>query len=924
MGCQEEIKEIQAEILKEAGGRIAKDLGRSLSIISGMVFVRTARFIMELIQNAEDALIDAEYPGEMEIVVSDKRVKVTHNGKPFTREDVDAICGVRSTKKPERGTLGYMGIGFKSVFKITDSPQIFSGCYAFKFDKNYWREENYRALWPIIPIPISLENITETVPTNKTTFILPFRSRECYDAVKDEVKRLGPHLFMFLKKLSKLTILDEVTGERKVFEWYIRQTEKLSPNLEVKKIHVVEDGKLRRFLVFSGVFAVPDKVKMDRFTQEAKRGGVVAREVSIAFPLDEKEERLVNIEEVGWVYGGLYSFLPLEEAVSGAPFLIQGDFIVQPGREAINYEAEWNKWMMECVGEIATKAIEYFWKNPKFCGQYIPFFQIKPGYGDFYTKLIEPYLKRKIEEKLRDSYVPAVDGTIVPLSKAVKITEEVEVFIQKGLLRKEDLNTIFKEDGLNFIGKDVNTGTLNIKKLTLKNLHNRELIEKKLKEGVGLDFLIELYREADKGNLYSIADYYDSRFCWYVIDRELNITYTNITYFSSLPKEVEELLEGVPSAKEVLGEYKFVHPKLEASIKDPLEKAGVKRVSYKEICEKVVIPRVSIHSPKPTTDDAKNQLKAWTYMLKKGGIYPDDEIWVLDRNGEARSSVELFLPLEGKNKLEEYEKAGIRFVDLDAYVSVDREQDREKAKQEWIYFFNRLKIRSPKEDRRSIEIVLRKVGKDAPKLNKEDLITCTKILKELSETFPDVELPPIQVLTDKEEIEISENVYFSSKYEPEQDWQKQNLVKVGSFISDKYLEEGDVKGWREFFRKVKVREKAPSEIVENYAIEYVKNKLQEQGYSDVRPSHNGHDLICSKDEVEYYIEVKGRTTDIDNIKLEKSEVKTAIKKKNNYILAVVFGIPNQPKLCKVINPVEAVEDWYEITIPKETLEKFCS
>jgi hypothetical protein len=180
------------------------------------------------------------------------------------------------------------------------------------------------------------------------------------------------------------------------------------------------------------------------------------------------------------------------------------------------------------------------------------------------------------------------------------------------------------------------------------------------------------------------------------------------------------------------------------------------------------------------------------------------------------------------------------------------------------------------------------------------------------------------VLTDKEEIEISENVYFSSKYEPEQDWQRQNLVKVGSFISDKYLEEGDVKGWREFFRKVKVREKAPSEIVENYAIEYVKNKLQEEGYSDVKPSHNGHDLICSKEGLEHYIEVKGRTTDIDDIKLERSEVKTAIKKKNNYILAVVFGIPNQPKLCKVINPVEAIEDWYEITISKETLKKFCS
>jgi len=922
MGCQEELNEIQAEILKEASGRIAKDLGRSLSIISEMVFVRTAHFIMELIQNAEDALIDADYPGEMEIIVSDKRVKVTHNGKPFVREDVDAICGVRSTKKPKRGTLGYLGIGFKSVFKITDCPQIFSGCYAFKFDKNYWKEEHYRMLWPIIPIPI--EGATETIHPDKTTFILPLRSREYYNAVKDELKRLGPHLFMFLRKLSKLTIIDEVTGEKKLFKWHVYGRQKLSPTLEVKNIQVVEDGKARSFIVFSGIFTVPENVKMDKFTQDAQRSEVVAREVSIALPLDEKEERLVRIEEIGWVYGGLYSFLPLEEAVSGAPFLIQGDFIVQPGREAINYEAEWNKWMMECVGEVASQAIEYFSKDPKFCGQYIPFFEIRAGYGDFYYKLIEPKLKRKLEEKLRDPNVPAVDGTTILLSKAVKITEEVEGFIQKGLVKKDDLRTIFGEEELNFIGKDVETGNLRVKELKLKNLHNKELIEKKLKEGVAIDFLVELYREADKRNLfYSIADYYYGKSRWFIIDRELNISYADVTYFSSLPKEVEELLEEVPEAKEILGEYKFVHPRLEAMIKDLLKKAGVREISYKEICEKVVIPGVSTHNPMPTTDDAKNKLKVWTYMLKKGEIYPLGEIWVLDRSGEAQKSIELFLPIG--DKIEEYEKAGIKFVNLDAYVSVDREQDKEKAKQEWTAFFRHgMKMKSPKEDKRSIDVVLGKVGKGAPKPSKEDLIIYTKVLKELSEVFPDKELQPIQVLTDKEEIEISENVYLSSKYEPEQDWQKQKLVNIGPFLSDKYLKEGDIKGWKEFFKKVKVREKAPSEAIEEYAITFVSNKLQKQGYSNIKRSHNGHDLVCTKNGVEYYIEVKGRTSDIGDIKLEKSEVKAAIRKKDTYILMVVFGVPNQPKLCKVTNPIEAVEDWYEITIPRETLEKFLS
>jgi hypothetical protein len=33
-------------------------------------------------------------------------------------------------KRPELGTIGYLGIGFKSVFKITDSPHIFSGRFS--------------------------------------------------------------------------------------------------------------------------------------------------------------------------------------------------------------------------------------------------------------------------------------------------------------------------------------------------------------------------------------------------------------------------------------------------------------------------------------------------------------------------------------------------------------------------------------------------------------------------------------------------------------------------------------------------------------------------------------------------------------------------------------------------------------------------
>jgi hypothetical protein len=45
------------------------------------------------------------------------------------------------------------------------------------------------------------------------------------------------------------------------------------------------------------------------------------------------------------MYGGVYSFLPLGESNSGVKFPIQADFLVQPGREAVNEEAAWNQWL---------------------------------------------------------------------------------------------------------------------------------------------------------------------------------------------------------------------------------------------------------------------------------------------------------------------------------------------------------------------------------------------------------------------------------------------------------------------------------------------------------------------------------------------------------------------------------------------------
>lgn len=53
----------------------------------------------------------------------------------FTPRDVQALCDIgRSSKKHQDGFIGQKGVGFKSVFSVSDAPQIHSNGFHFNLD----------------------------------------------------------------------------------------------------------------------------------------------------------------------------------------------------------------------------------------------------------------------------------------------------------------------------------------------------------------------------------------------------------------------------------------------------------------------------------------------------------------------------------------------------------------------------------------------------------------------------------------------------------------------------------------------------------------------------------------------------------------------------------------------------------------------
>jgi hypothetical protein len=84
------------------------------------------RFLIELIQNADDA---CGQDGEIVIVIRrtpSPRIAVFNTGKGFTHENFRSLCTLGLTDKKPEEAIGNKGLGFRSVLEVCKNPFIFS------------------------------------------------------------------------------------------------------------------------------------------------------------------------------------------------------------------------------------------------------------------------------------------------------------------------------------------------------------------------------------------------------------------------------------------------------------------------------------------------------------------------------------------------------------------------------------------------------------------------------------------------------------------------------------------------------------------------------------------------------------------------------------------------------------------------------
>lgn len=131
----------------------------------------------------------------------EQHLSITCNEVGFTKENVNALCGIgRSTKRgtgnrTQTGYIGEKGIGFKSVFKVADIVSISSGSFSFKFNRD-------GILGMIVPEWIGLEGPSPP----GTTVSLRIPDLNDRTAVKNSLMELEAEILLFLRKLAIIDV----------------------------------------------------------------------------------------------------------------------------------------------------------------------------------------------------------------------------------------------------------------------------------------------------------------------------------------------------------------------------------------------------------------------------------------------------------------------------------------------------------------------------------------------------------------------------------------------------------------------------------------------------------------------------------------------------------------------------------------------
>lgn len=309
--------------------RYGTDVGEWAPELLANLYHERTHFVFELLQNAEDALQRRAEAGSRSVRFELCRggLRVSHKGKPFDEADVRGICGInKSTKKDELTAIGRFGIGFKSVYAVTDRPEIRSA------GRNFGIKDFVH--------PFELPPCEEH--EGETRFWLPFRTDDSsvFTEIGEGLQKLDAKTLLFLRHVEEV-------------DWRI---EGGASGTYCRESVELQDGLRRVTLI--GTTSLGEELSEEQwyvFSRPVESDGTEVGAVEIAYSVDltasTSDLKLRTVSD-----SRLAAFFPTS-VQTNLGVVLQAPFRTTPARDNVPPKDPWNQRLVQETASLLVESL---------------------------------------------------------------------------------------------------------------------------------------------------------------------------------------------------------------------------------------------------------------------------------------------------------------------------------------------------------------------------------------------------------------------------------------------------------------------------------------------------------------------------------------------------------------------------------------
>lgn len=297
-----------------------------------------AHFIYELLQNAEDAKAS-----HARFTVGNEALVFEHDGsRLFSARDVESITSIGDSTKADSPTeIGKFGVGFKSVFAYTETPEIQSGEYRFRIRD--------------LVVPELLQSSSIGSNGFKTKFFFPFNHpkkgvEQATLEITSALRSLGDVTLLFLSNICRISYVlpDGSEGQlARTVPQELRQARSIGEHIEVSVHSPGDEPRQSHWLRYRNSVTIDDESSHKDCT------------IAVAFGLVESEARNQRRRwrVIPLVPGRVCIYFPADKETSNLRFHMHAPFASTVARDSVR-NSSGNDRLLAALAVLAAESME--------------------------------------------------------------------------------------------------------------------------------------------------------------------------------------------------------------------------------------------------------------------------------------------------------------------------------------------------------------------------------------------------------------------------------------------------------------------------------------------------------------------------------------------------------------------------------------